>query len=180
MAMSKILDYLAQPDGVTCQSACVAMLTGQLDVMAIRRSLLDLGEPGNPYVMGEYLKPRVTSYDFSDRSSIAEMVDWLQQGFTLCSHGYFTGSGHVILLSGHKNDCFFADDPWGEFSASGWTYSDNENGDDLPYSEKLIYAACVMGRSKSESQTIYQAGGCENPNGIWRTFKNAWVHRIKN
>lgn len=178
MATSRMLDYIAQPDARTCQSACVLMMTGDPDkigVLGVRAALERLGEPGNPYVMGEYLKPRVREYAFDPKSSISDMVGWIEDGYRLITHGYFSNSGHVIVISGYKVDCFTVDDPYGEFYVSPhWRYSNNENGDDLPYSERLIYSTCVASGDRDGARKIY------NSWIINRNFKDAWVHRIKN
>lgn len=168
-----MLDYIAQYDAYSCQSACIAMVTGDRNVKGIRECLLKKGEPGNPYIMGEYLKPRASVYEFTETASIADMATWLGQGFRLITHGYFSGSGHVVVVSDRRNDCFLIDDPFGEFDAASWSYTDNEDGNDVPYSERLIYSACVASHSRDEAIAAYQAGG------INRTFGNAWVHKIK-
>ena len=174
---SKILDYVPQPDEYTCQSACIAMMVGSTDVMGIRRSLLEActadSQPGSPYIMGNYLDKRVKEYCFHSAASVIDMVNWLSEGFTLITHGYFT-NGHVIVVNNHINDCFVVDDPYGEFDAPSWTYTGNKHGDDVPYSERLIYSACVASGGKSEAASIYNGGGID------RGFGNAWVHTIRN
>ncbi len=45
--MSKILDYVAQPNAFTCQSACIAKVLGTTDVAGIRAALKAIGDPGS-------------------------------------------------------------------------------------------------------------------------------------
>lgn len=50
--MSKILDYVAQPNTYTCQSACIAKVLGTSDVAGIRVALEAIDDPGRPETMG--------------------------------------------------------------------------------------------------------------------------------
>jgi hypothetical protein len=169
----KGLDWIAQPDSRTCQSACVGMVLGDRNIFDIRSQLEDLGEPGDPAVMGRYLRSRVSKYEFCSHASIAEMIAWLQLGERLITHGYFTGYGHVITLSGFEGQNFIADDPWGEFDAPSWTYTNNPHGNDLKYSFNLIYASCVASGSMQEAIASYR------DHKMVLNQCNAWVHRIK-
>ena len=172
----KITAYVPQPDSYTCQSACVAKMMGleKEDVQRIRKNLLALGNPGDPYIMGAMLVGSVKEYAFNEAASVTQMRDWLKAGYQLITHGWFTNPGHVICLVGTYDKGFIADDPWGEFDAPRWAYSDNWNGDDLKYSNRLIYASCVASYSCDEASRIYSNGALDS------SLKNAWVHRIKN
>lgn len=172
---SKILDYVPQPDASTCQSACIAKMIGTENVYSIREALLDAGEPGSPQVMGDYLSLRVKEYKFSVSASLNDISGWMKDGYQLITHGYFSHSGHVVCIVGEKSNAFVVDDPYGEFMASSWQYSSNEYGNDMIYSKRLIYAACVVGSSLHSSLDFYRSSEvCNNDYG------NAWVHRIKN
>jgi len=172
----KITAYVPQPDAITCQSACVAKMMGlqKEDVQRVRRDLVRLGNPGDPYIMGSLLKGSVKEYKFDETSSITDMRRWLTEGYQLITHGWFTNPGHVICLVGTYDNGFIADDPWGEFDAPRWKYSDNWNGDDLKYSNRLIYASCVASYSCDQAATIYSS------RVVNLKLANAWVHRIKN
>lgn len=170
-----IEDYVPQPDAYTCQSACIAKMIGTQDVAGIRRGLLEIGTPGDPAVMAQYLKPRVKEYHYSAIASLNECKQWLDQGYQLITHGWFTGSGHVISLVDHDAKGFIVDDPWAEFDFPSWQYTGNTNGNDLHYSFKGIYIACVVSHSRGEAESMYSANIQPDMN-----FKNAWVHRIKN
>lgn len=174
--MSKILDYVPQPDARTCQSACIAQMIGSTAVSTVRAALESLGAPGDPYTMGAYLKPRVKEYKFLENASVNDMRQALKDGYKLITHGYFTGSGHVISIVGMAdNNTFIVDDPWHEFHFKGWTYAPWEaSGNNVKYSTYGIYAACVVGQSVGHSAEVYNRGELNS------NTKGAWLHLIKN
>jgi len=172
---SRILGYVSQPDSRTCQSACIAKFIGSEDVYSIRADLENMGVPGDPYIMGEYLRPRVNEYKFSATASLNQMSLWLDEGFQLITHGYFSHSGHVVSVVGKQKNAYIIDDPYGEFMASAWIYGQNENGDNMLYSDRLIYATCVVGISQYSAMDFYRSAKL-----IDKAYGNAWIHRIKN
>lgn len=178
--MSKILDYVAQPNAYTCQSACIAKMLGTSDVHDIRAALETVGQPGCPDVMGRYLKSRVQSYQFLISGSLEDAKAALDEGYTIITHGWFTGSGHVIALVGYEPDPetlsyrFIADDPWMEFSFSDAQYIPDSCGDNVRYSSYGIYAYCVASSSYKNAKQIYAQGR------LLSSEKGAWLHIIKN
>lgn len=179
MSESEILDYVAQPDGNTCQAACIAKVIGTTDVWSVRNDLLRLGVAGDPGVMGTYLRTRVKRYEFMANGSLDDAARWLNDGNrAVITHGWFTGSGHVISLVGTQRinlkDYFIVDDPWGEFMFASWRYWSEWNGDDRSYSRYGLYAACVAGVSASDAYRIYKRGELDS------SRKGAWLHLIEN
>jgi len=178
--MSKILDYVAQPDPYTCQSACIAKVLGTTDVKEVRAELEAIGTPGDPAVMGQYLKSRVKSYKFLSTGSLLDAKDALDDGFVIITHGWFTNSGHVICLVGHEPDQktlsyrFIVDDPWAEFSFSDAQYISDSVGDNVRYSSYGMYAYCVASSSHKHAGQIYAEGK------LLSSEKGAWLHIIKN
>ena len=179
-----MISFVSQPNARTCQSACIAMALGletNEDVLDIRSALEDLGEPGNPYVMGEYLRSKIGDrYRFELSSSLSQMIGWLNDGEFLITHGWFTGSGHVIALNGVVPDQktlgirFKVSDPWTEFHFRSWTYPPNgEFGFQGEYSALGIYAAAIVGESVHDAQEVY------NSRVLDLGRSGAWVHRIK-
>jgi hypothetical protein len=171
---------LSQPDASTCQSACIAMAVGDENIYGIRAQLLAKGEPGNPYCMGEVLENRLGGrYSFHYNASLGEMREWLKAGEFLITHGWFTGSGHVVGMDGVEIDsktlsyCFNMRDPWDEFNAPSWSYSGRSKKFDGFYSSRCIYAACVAGQSVSDAARIYRRGELDSAR------KGAWVHRVR-
>jgi hypothetical protein len=171
---------LSQPNGYTCQSACIGMVVQDSDIMGIRGKLESIGDPGNPSVMGEVIKSYGVKYEFDDNACLSEVRDWLKAGECLITHGWFTASGHVICLDGVQVDPtnlsykFDVKDPWSEFDALSWSYNNPDiKFFDGYYSSYCIYAACVAGVSVDHAAELY---GQKQLNS---TQKGMWVHRIK-
>jgi hypothetical protein len=170
---------LSQPDPYTCQSACIAMAVGDKDVIGIRRKLDRLpGDAGNPANMGAVLKGYVGKrYIYNPAASLDDIIGYLKAGEFLITHGWFTGSGHVIALDGVKEPTngtysFNVKDPWSEFDGPIWRYNNpGVNFYDGFYSVNIIYAACVAGVSRWDAAQKYNS----DPD---YKLKNAWVHRI--
>jgi hypothetical protein len=178
---------LSQPDGSTCQAACIAMAHGgKSDVLDVRHQLLHIGTPGNPATMGQVLrKHHGKKYIFDESASLIDMVAYLENGEFLITHGWFTRSGHVICLDGVRaapdemyrklgqEVSFNVKDPWSEFDAPSWSYNQsNVQFYDGFYSDKLIYAACVRSSSCSNAEIIYNTYQARHHEQM------AWVHRI--
>lgn len=189
-AYSRVLDFVEQPDVNTCQSAAIARVCGTDDVMSVRRALLGISSrrgsmSGDPYVMGEYLRENVEEYQFLPDASLLDAREALTDGYQLITHGWFTGSGHVIGLSPFEDGepfkahpetgsyAFNAEDPWYEFNFPSWSYT-RRSGDDVRYSAYGIYAACVASANCSHAAAIYRRGELNSQT------KNMWLHLIKN
>jgi hypothetical protein len=173
---------ISQPDAVTCQSACIAMALNQPSsaVPSIRSALLARGTPGDPNVMGRYLRERIGDrYILSLDASISDCLRWIADGELLITHGWFTRSGHVICLDGaamHPSELsirFDVKDPWGEFDFPKWRYISGTTFYDGFYSARGIYAACVAGLSSQDAYARYLRGELDTKRG------GMWVHRIK-
>jgi hypothetical protein len=171
---------LSQPNAVTCQATCIAMATGRTDILSIRGALEAIGNPGDPAVMGQLLETTFgRRYIFDDNASLSEIRQWLRDGEFLITHGWFTGSGHVICLDGVTIDPdtigykISVKDPWSEFSASAWAYNNPAvTSFDGDYSSRCLYAAIVAGQSVGDAAAIYARGELDS------TRKGAWVHRM--
>lgn len=172
-------DFVPQPDSQTCQSACIAMITGG-SVAAIRASLTACGTAGDPAVMGNYLKQRVKEYKFDDTASLLDARSAIDNGYQLIVHTWLSRSGHVIKLSGYELDPktmsyrFIVDDPWSEFDGRSFSYPDpNKSGNNVRYSSYLMYAVGVAGQSFDDADRIYDRGELNSSMG------NMWMHMIK-
>ena len=171
---------LSQPDASTCQAACIAMAVRDPDIKDIRRRLLKIGAAGDPAVMARVIREyEGVAYTYTSNASLNEVYQWLKAGELLITHGWFTGSGHVIILDGlmrdDRNDQYLINvaDPWSEFSAPAWKYpASGVKFYDGFYSEPCIYAACVAGASVSDARNVYRSGKVD------RSRKGMWVHRI--
>lgn len=170
---------LSQPDAYTCQSACIAMAVGDRDIAGIRRKLRAIGEAGDPGVMGQVIRGYGVPYQYEGNACLAEVREWLKAGELLISHGWFTGSGHVICLDGLRKVPRSATrydvdvkDPWSEFDAPTWSYRSDARFFDGYYSELCIYAACVAGASQDDAARVYRAGVVDADR------RGMWVHRF--
>ncbi|MBW4442542.1 MAG: hypothetical protein KME10_15180 [Plectolyngbya sp. WJT66-NPBG17] len=178
--MSKVLEFVAQPDVNTCQSACIAKVLGTDDVYGIRADLEAIGVAGDPAVMGEYLRPRVKSYKFLLTGSLNDAKAALDDGCVVITHGWFSHSGHVICLVGYEADPntlsyrFIVDDPYGEFDFSSGQYDTSKSGNNVRYSSYGIYAYCVAASGYGDADEIYRR------KTLLSTEQNAWFHIIKN
>jgi hypothetical protein len=172
------LKLIPQPDPYTCQSACIAMAIGG-DTLQIRAELKRNGEAGDPANMGRILRRELGDrYSFDDNASLIQARDALKAGAFCITHGYFTGSGHVIGFDGadidHANLSykFNVKDPWSEFNFGAWDYTGRAIGFDGFYSSYGIYAACVAGQSKSHAAEIYRRRELDSKRG------GMWLHVI--
>lgn len=172
---------VSQPNAYTCQSACVCMALGLTDVMGMRDRLEAIGDPGSPTTMGTVLYEELGDrYSFDDNASLSEIREWLRGGEFLITHGWFTGSGHVIALDGVAIDPatlsykISVKDPWSEFDFTSWSYNQvGVSSYDGYYSPWGLYAAIVAGGSCNHAADIYRRGELDSAR------KGAWVHRIR-
>jgi hypothetical protein len=174
---------LSQPDAYTCQSACVAMALNKpaSEIPKIRSQLVQMpGGAGSPDNMAHLLSLGLGNrYSLDLDASLKEVQDWLLAGELLITHGWFSQSGHVIVLDGIQADPermsvrYDVRDPYGEFMASTWRYGGKETSYDGFYSSWIIYAACVAGVNASSAAAIYRRGELDSRRG------GMWVHRIR-
>lgn len=170
---------LSQPDAATCQAACIAMAVRDPDIMGVRRRLQQIGVAGDPAVMGRVIRDYKVPYQYEGSASLKQVYQWLRDGELLITHGWFTASGHVIVLDGLRFDepsgryLLNVADPWSEFDAPSWAYRSSSKFYDGFYSELCIFAACVAGGSVSHARDLYRAGR------VNRDQRAMWVHRIQ-
>lgn len=166
---------ISQPCEMTCQATCIHAVTGgEESIESIREQLVAMGQAGDPMVMANYLKGFFGDrYQYVPNASIADMAQWIGDGEVLITHGWFSNSGHVLILDGHKQGFFRVMDPYEEFDARSWRYPGSLQAFSGVYSEQLIYAACITGQSRDDADAAYQAKGFN------RNEKDAWVHRIQ-
>lgn len=174
---------LSQPDASTCQAACLAMAVGDPDVRRVRARLVATGRPaGDPATMAAVVRQHYPEaagrYTLDLDGSLEKAIEWLKAGDLLITHGWFTRSGHVIVLDGLRRNPngsldYDTADPFSEFDAAAWAYQSSAKFFDGFYSERLIYAACVAGTSASHAAGIYKAGAVDRKRG------GMWIHRFR-
>ena len=130
--------------------------------------------------MGEYLRPHVQSYQFLMDGSLNDAKKALDDGCVVITHGWFTHSGHVILLIGYETDPntlsyrFIVHDPDGEYDFPSSIHDTSKSGEKVRYSSYGMYATCVGSADYDNAHDIYQQ------KRLLSSEHNAWLHIIKN
>ena len=107
------------------------------------------------------LKKLVESYpnmkdDLTKAGTLADIRTAIDQGTPCVVSGYFTRSGHIVVIKGYDDTGFIVNDPYGVYYKEG--YNTSESGEGVHYSNDLISHVC-----SPESEA--------NP-------KDIWLHRI--
>lgn len=177
--VSSFIGAITQPNLYDCQAACIHMVTGgKKSIYDIRADLEYYGNPGDPGNIGSEIKSLINParYAYNSTASIEDMRSYLNDGCVLTTHGWFSNSGHVLVLDGRKDGLLDVADPFDEFCARTWSYPNywgRRKAYDGYYSELLIYATCVAGNSFDDAWQVYQSGKVD------AKLKNAWLHIIK-
>jgi hypothetical protein len=172
---------LSQPNASTCQAACIAMAVSDKNIIGIRNKLIATGRSaGDPSAMAQVIRTyKNVNYVYDGDASLEKVYGWLKEGELLITHGWFTVSGHVIILDGlvqnpaSKNYSLDVKDPWSEFDGPSWSYNKTSKFFDGFYSENIIYAACVAGTSAINAASVYRSKALNRKRG------GMWVHRFK-
>jgi hypothetical protein len=77
---------------------------------------------------------------FTTTGSLFEMRKAIAEGRPCIIHGYFTSFGHIIVVRGYDEYGFYVNDPYGEWTPSG--YRNDLSGENLYYSNALIQTKC--------------------------------------
>lgn len=78
--------------------------------------------------------------DFTTRARAVDIRKAIAEGFPCIIHGYFTSFGHIIVVRGYDPYGFYVNDPYGEWTSSG--YRTDLSGANLHYSNALIQSKC--------------------------------------
>lgn len=115
--------------GLTCIAMCLAFLKAdrkaRYQQLSWEEELYQYArESGYPPNSPDSLVKIVREYGKTDRFShyatIEQLEDHLDGGFPVALHGYFTPSGHIVVLVGYEQDDFFVHDPYGEWFQTGY------------------------------------------------------------
>lgn len=177
------IKLVPQPDGVTCQSASIAMLAGTDDVYGIRASLLAHGVPGDPSNMNAELKHRVGSLGtvrLDTQCTFSRLLKGLEAGCAAILQGYFTEEGHVIVATGRTEDGFIQVlDPWTEFQGHSFSYVGSSSyGYSGKYSYALIYSTCFEGQGYYDARNGYRKGYSQTSMSVVLNGPTGWVHWV--
>jgi len=156
------LDNRCNPMG-SCNVTCVAMALAYL---------------GMPYSSGSqledtlYLAMESLGWDRHDPNHLKALVETfpgykdifrtngrfqdihtaLDMGRPVIIHGYFTASGHIIVIRGYDANGLIVNDPYGEYFQSG--YDNSRSGAGLHYSYGLIARTCSP-ESQQDPQNLW-------------------------
>lgn len=156
------LDNRLNPYG-SCNVTCVAMCLYYLGYPRpegvqledqLYQKLEDLGKSRHdPYDLQFLIGTHPGFKDiFRVDGGFRDIQTSIDAGNPVIVHGYFTKSGHIIVIRGYDDKGFLVNDPYGEWFSSG--YDNSRSGERLHYSYNLIARTC-----SPESQS--------NPGNIW-------------
>lgn len=95
--------------------------------------------PGDLEVLAQRhgYRPRFTAY-----ATWKQVKDWLRLGKNCIVHGWFTESGHILVITGYddQKSCWIVHDPWGEWFRGG--YNTSVSGEYLEYSYEMMSELC--------------------------------------
>lgn len=80
--------------------------------------------------------------NYQEQGTIDMAKKCLASGNPCITAGYFTKSGHIIVLTGYDETGFFVNDPYGERFSKG--YDRLGQGEGLHYSYNMIKELCVI------------------------------------
>ena len=144
------LDNRINPYG-SCNVTCVAMCLYFLGLQRRKGSQLEdelylrmegLGKDRhNPYDL-QYLIGTYPGFKdiFRSNGGLRDIQTSIDAGNPVIVHGYFTRSGHIIVIRGYDDKGFLVNDPYGEWFSSG--YDNSRRGERLHYSYNLIARTC--------------------------------------
>jgi hypothetical protein len=94
----------------------------------------------NPYDLEWLIKFFKVPTDFRPDARWGDAKKHLNSGKPLIAHGWFTASGHVIVIRGYDDSGWWVNDPYGEWFPNG--YDTSRSGENLHYSNRLMQRCC--------------------------------------
>ena len=157
MTVKLKVPYLSQLDNAiapyaTCNLTSVAMCLGYFGYPTIDKDGTQLEDKLSNYcfkngiVRGEPLglKRLIREWGYKDDfyadASWSAAKKWLEMGNPLIAHGWFTRSGHIIVICGYNDKGWIVNDPFGEWYSQG--YDTTVSGEGLTYSYGMMERLC--------------------------------------
>jgi uncharacterized protein YvpB len=148
---------LNNPDG-SCSTTCLAMCLEYFSIPRkwqvnqfedeIYQMAIDTGaNRHSPYGLVKLAEMYGIIDHFTEKGTIEQTKQALASGSPVITHGYFTKSGHLVVLVGYDETGFFVHDPYGEWFHWGYernpTVGETGRGRFIHYSYKLIEEICI-------------------------------------
>lgn len=161
MIKSLPVPYFSQLDNVnapygTCNLTSVAMCmayfaivgdgNGQLEDQLFRYVTRQGLSRHSPIDLVEVFRWKGIADSFRPDAKWGDARRWIDSGKPLIAHGYFTRSGHIIVIRGYDDEAYdgrgawIVNDPYGEWNAQG--YDTNALGEALRYSYSMMGNIC--------------------------------------
>ncbi|USR89666.1 C39 family peptidase [Phormidium yuhuli AB48] len=151
------IPYLSQLDNVnnphgSCNVTCVAMCLAYLGHPHLNQwgdqledelyqYCLDNGlSRHSPVDLAKVVRAYGYQDDFQPDAKWGEVKDWLAAGNPIIVHGWFTASGHIIVIRGYNDRGWIVNDPYGEWYE--WGYDTQRTGEGLTYSYGMMSRVC--------------------------------------
>ncbi|NJK38118.1 MAG: C39 family peptidase [Oscillatoriales cyanobacterium RM1_1_9] len=131
-AIAMVLSFLG------CRPSSSKQLEDELYEYCLNKGL----DRHSPHDLAELCRLWGYRDNFVSNSSIEELKDWIMtMRIPVVIHGYFTGYGHIITVTGFDQKGLIVHDPYGEWYPSG--YRTDLSGAYLHYSYNLIRRLCI-------------------------------------
>jgi uncharacterized protein YvpB len=78
--------------------------------------------------------------DFQPDAKWSDVKKWLEAGKPIIVHGWFSRSGHIIVIKGYNEKGWIVNDPYGEWFS--WGYDTTVSGKGLTYSYGMMKQLC--------------------------------------
>ncbi len=78
--------------------------------------------------------------DFQPDAKWSDVKKWLEAGKPIIVHGWFSRSGHIIVIKGYNEKGWIVNDPYGEWFS--WGYDTSVSGKGLIYSYGMMKQLC--------------------------------------
>lgn len=94
----------------------------------------------SPHDLQKLIKIYGYDDDFRPDAKWDDVKRWLDAGNPCISHGWFSRSGHIIVIIGYNEKGWIVNDPYGEWFS--WGYDTSKSGAGLTYSYKMMKDLC--------------------------------------
>jgi uncharacterized protein YvpB len=154
VAYKSQVDNALNPGGA-CNVTCIAMGLTYFDLAKDGEEQLEdrlyaeMEANGKSRHSPYHLQQLAIAYGMTDNfavfATMAEIKQSIENGRPCIIHGWFTGSGHIVMIVGFDDKGFVVHDPWGEWTSSGYLRNDAANpqrGRYTHYSYGMIDAKC--------------------------------------